>query len=345
MTKTRNRILLLCMAIIMVAGLPTTALAAETRAYFTSINMSPAPYRVTNVISDTQTEDISNNLPQWYEKGSTRVFRWKSDTIGSVEITKESVISLEFGHQGIVLTQLDDSVKSLDEAAYMEICQKEAPINKISEYADVVMGTLEKDESGESYYESGATVQFKKGGTYLLSVKEKDGQMDGMFDYFAPIIFKVADDKLTPPKGNKVIATPTDSKVLVNGLVVEFDAYTIDGNNYFKLRDVAKAISGLEKQFEVTWNGEKDAIELVSNQPYTSLGGELTKGDGTVKNAEICTAIILKDGKQAAFTAYTINGNNYFKLRDLGKSFNFSVSWNGTANSIGIDTNENYIED
>lgn len=46
----------------------------------------------------------------------------------------------------------------------------------------------------------------------------------------------------------EITATPTSSKVLVNSKVIAIDAYNIDGNNYFKLRDVAKVVSGSSKQ-------------------------------------------------------------------------------------------------
>lgn len=149
----------------------------------------------------------------------------------------------------------------------------------------------------------------------------------------------------TPPVTNDITATPTASKVLVNGAAVEFDAYTINGNNYFKLRDVAQVVSGSEKQFEVTWNGEKQAIDMVSGQPYTVVGGEMVKGDGTAKNAVLNTSTVYKDGVVVELTAYTINGNNYFKLRDLGQSFDFNVSWDGANNCIVVDTTESYTAD
>lgn len=38
----------------------------------------------------------------------------------------------------------------------------------------------------------------------------------------------------------------TKSSILVNGNLVEFEAYLIDGSNYFKLRDIAKIISGTQ---------------------------------------------------------------------------------------------------
>lgn len=149
----------------------------------------------------------------------------------------------------------------------------------------------------------------------------------------------------TPPVTDNITAAPTASKVLVNGAAVEFDAYTINDNNYFKLRDVAKVVSGSEKQFEVTWNGTNNAIELVSAQPYTVVGGELAKGDGTAKNAVLNTSTVYKDGVVVELTAYTINGNNYFKLRDLGQSFDFNVSWDGANNCIVVNTAEGYTAD
>jgi len=51
----------------------------------------------------------------------------------------------------------------------------------------------------------------------------------------------------------KITVNPTTSKVLVNGKIVEFEAYNINGYNYFKLRDLAQAVNNTEKNFEVTW--------------------------------------------------------------------------------------------
>lgn len=137
-------------------------------------------------------------------------------------------------------------------------------------------------------------------------------------------------------------ATPTASKVLVNGSSVSFDAYTINGNNYFKLRDLAKVLSGTAKQFNVSWDSASKVINLVSDSAYTAVGGELAAGDGLAKSAVLNSSAIYKDGVQVSLTAYTINGNNYFKLRDIGQAFNFGVTWDGTANTIKIDTSTGY---
>ncbi|MBE6913811.1 MAG: hypothetical protein E7472_02610 [Ruminococcaceae bacterium] len=139
-------------------------------------------------------------------------------------------------------------------------------------------------------------------------------------------------------------ALPTTSKVLVNGAEVSFDAYNINGNNYFKLRDLAYVLNGTQKQFEVTWDGKANAIGLIPGKAYTAVGAELAAGDGVSKTALACNSAIYINGKPVTLTAYNINGNNYFKLRDIGTTFNFDVSWDGVNKVISIDTSKGYSE-
>lgn len=137
-------------------------------------------------------------------------------------------------------------------------------------------------------------------------------------------------------------AQPTTSTVLVNGKQVAFDAYNIDGSNYFKLRDLAYVLNGSEKQFNVVWSASANAISLVSGKPYAAAGGELAPGSGTIQEALPTTSALLLDGADLALEAYNINGNNYFKLRDLGSALNFGVDWDGAANTVVIDTAKGY---
>lgn len=141
-----------------------------------------------------------------------------------------------------------------------------------------------------------------------------------------------------------IAAIPTSSKIYVDGRLMEFEVYTINGNNYFKLRDIAQAVKGSDKNFEVTWDATKNAISLFSHRDYTSTGGELAKGDKKAKAAIVCSSTIYKDGELITLSAYTINGNNYFKLRDIAQAFNIGVTWDGETNSIIIDTFKDYVQ-
>ena len=56
--------------------------------------------------------------------------------------------------------------------------------------------------------------------------------------------------------------SPMASTVIVNGTAIAFEAYNIDGNNFFKLRDLAYALSGSSKQFSVGWDGAASCVVL-----------------------------------------------------------------------------------
>lgn len=151
--------------------------------------------------------------------------------------------------------------------------------------------------------------------------------------------------KTAPAATNTVTAIPTSSKVVVNGENVSFEAYNINGNNYFKLRDLAKVLSGSEKQFEVGWDSVANAIPLTSSKGYTTVGGELAlSGNTQNRSAASTTSKLYVDGKAINLTAYNIGGNNYFKLRDVGKTFNFGVEWDGQLQTIAIITANSYKE-
>lgn len=134
-------------------------------------------------------------------------------------------------------------------------------------------------------------------------------------------------------------ASPTTSSVLVNGQAISFEAYNINGSNFFKLRDLAKALNGTEKQFEVGWDANNNAISLTSGKAYTVVGGELVSSDkkGNQSAAQSSSSIYL-NGNKVNLTAYNINDNNYFKLRDVGNIIGFNVDWDGSKNTIIIDT-------
>jgi hypothetical protein len=140
-------------------------------------------------------------------------------------------------------------------------------------------------------------------------------------------------------------AKPTSSTILVNGKSVAFDAYIINGNNYFKLRDVAYTLSGTEKQFDVGYSDTTKAIALTSGKAYTVVGGEMMGKGSETKTANPTSSKIFSDGKETPFTAYTIGGNNYFKLRDVAAAFDFAVEWDGANNTIAIDTSRGYTPD
>lgn len=144
---------------------------------------------------------------------------------------------------------------------------------------------------------------------------------------------------------NEVLASQNNTEILVNGELFELEAYLVDDNNYFKLRDIAKVVSETEKQFMVTWDSENKRINLVSGQSYQGAVTEVSKSDGLSKKAIVNKSEIYKDGQLIqSLSAYTINNNNFFKLRDLAESFNIGIGYDSTTKVITVETNIDYTE-
>ena len=53
-------------------------------------------------------------------------------------------------------------------------------------------------------------------------------------------------------------------------------------------------------------------------------------------HATINKAVIYKDGEKVTLQAYNIDGNTYFKLRDIGKLFDFAVEFDAVKNQIAV---------
>lgn len=142
---------------------------------------------------------------------------------------------------------------------------------------------------------------------------------------------------------NAQTAQPSPHAIYVDGTKANVAAYTIAGNNYFKLRDIAAIVSGSEKQFEVSWNNDAKRIDLTSGKPYTIVGGELGAIGSASKQAETSTAVVYKDNAQMDYTGYNIDDNNYYKLRDVCESFNIGIKWDGANQRVDILTDESYV--
>lgn len=139
-----------------------------------------------------------------------------------------------------------------------------------------------------------------------------------------------------------VAALKSPQSVIVDGENIDFFAYLIGGNNYFKIRDLAFILSGSEKQFDIDFNGSTNSIYLAVDKSYTVVGGEMTsKGIGN-KSAITTKTKVYLDEEEIQLTAYNIENNNYFKLRDIGRLFDFGVDFDAIRNTIFIDTSKGY---
>lgn len=75
------------------------------------------------------------------------------------------------------------------------------------------------------------------------------------------------------------------------------------------------------------------------------IGAALTGGSAAVAagiTAERSHHRVVVDGKEVQMEAYVINGNNYVKLRDMGKAVGFEVYWDSVNGCVQVESNKPY---
>lgn len=132
---------------------------------------------------------------------------------------------------------------------------------------------------------------------------------------------------------------PSTHLVTVDGNSTAPQGYNIDGNNYFKLRDIAYIVNNTDAQFDVSWDAAANEITLIKNQAYQAVGGELAAAEqAVVKNVSVSDVKILLDGKQLSLSGYRINGNNYYKVRDVSDAVGFTIGFDEASQTVQIVT-------
>jgi hypothetical protein len=150
----------------------------------------------------------------------------------------------------------------------------------------------------------------------------------------------------TPGPGAPVTApaVPTPSRVVLNGTALAFDAYNIDGSNYFKLRDLAFALRDTDKRFSVDFYEEQAAVALTVGGRYAAVGDEMAAGNGRAQSVAPSTHGVFLNGRPVSPAGYNIAGSNYYKLRDIMALLDVYVGWDAAGGTITLDTGRSYVD-
>lgn len=133
-------------------------------------------------------------------------------------------------------------------------------------------------------------------------------------------------------------ATPSSSDIYLDGRRVEISPYLVNGNNYFKLRDLAWALNGTDAAFQLTYRQEDKSVYVTSGQNYMSAGGEGGSLGAFRAWARPNMPSVYLDGESVCLTSYLINGSNYVKLWDVGALLGFGVDWDEENRCVLIST-------
>ncbi len=148
--------------------------------------------------------------------------------------------------------------------------------------------------------------------------------------------------------------TPRAAKATNNTIVVSNSAdvpdahvvrpavYKIDGDNYFRLRDLAMLLRGSAREFAVDYDEAAKTVSITSGRPYAPIGGELSGAASEIGSAIPTNNAIRVNGESASLTAFKIGGDNYFRLRDLGEALDFYVGYSEAMKTVYISGARGY---
>ena len=131
-------------------------------------------------------------------------------------------------------------------------------------------------------------------------------------------------------------ANPSTANLTVDGKAVDCAAYTIGGNNYFKLRDLAALLNGTAMQFEVGFDASTQSVSLSSGKAYTPVGSELAAAGSEAVSAAESSWKLVVDGNAVSRKMQMIGWSNYVTLQDLGTVLGFEVDYTSNANTAVI---------
>ena len=137
-------------------------------------------------------------------------------------------------------------------------------------------------------------------------------------------------------------AKPCTTKVTVNGLAKSFEAYTINGSDYYKLKDLAFVLKDTNKQFNIRWFPKGKYLSLEFPAPYDVGAGEMAKGDGTTKKATLTFPRVYFNANEIKPSVYNINGNDYYKFNELMDLVDCGVIKDKKTGTININTKKGY---
>ncbi len=127
----------------------------------------------------------------------------------------------------------------------------------------------------------------------------------------------------------------------VDGKRVSCEAYEIGGETWFKLRDVALALSSTGSRFSVDWAGETRTVCLTTGEAYVPDGSE-GQPKGQSAAAVPGSQTIRIDGETADLPAWNVGGHNFFRLGDLAPLLGFQADYDEASDTAIIRAKARY---
>jgi LAS superfamily LD-carboxypeptidase LdcB len=130
------------------------------------------------------------------------------------------------------------------------------------------------------------------------------------------------------------IGVTASSQIIVNGTAYQLSVYSILGDTYYKLRDIAAILSGTPASFDLAWDNDAKRIDILKGVPYASNPVPDAFESGLPMMVTAVKPGLQSDGIPYDLSAYVIGGSNYFKLCDILNILGITAASDESGNTV-----------
>lgn len=141
-------------------------------------------------------------------------------------------------------------------------------------------------------------------------------------------------------------ATPSKTKVTVDKEAMTFEAYTINGEDYYKLIDLAYVLKKTRCEFGFLEDERQDAVIIYRDFDASiyieNFETAMAKGDGNKKSAKLVELNVYFNKILYHPTVYRIDKTDYYKLTEIMDLLNCGIIKDKKTGAVNFDTSKYY---
>ena len=276
------------------------------------------------------------NIPSSIKTLGAGAFQGISITSITIPSNMTSISAALFGQTLLKTVVIPKNIKTIEEQAFAE-CSKLTSVTIPKTVTKIEYAAFEKCPLLTIYGENGSAAQI-----YCANYNIKFVDIAVSTKPAATII--ESDPIVIPATTNvTVTATPSKTKIAVNNVVKSLESYTINGDDYYKITDLASILAGTKKQFSSKYDKVHSLMQLTSGNKLTTKI-VISKDAGTKKKATQVYPTIYygTNDISGAISVYSINGEDYYKFTDTMDIINCGVIKNTKTGVLNLTTNLAY---
>lgn len=248
-----------------------------------------------------------------------------------------SIAGALFGQTLLKSVVIPKTIKSIDGEAFAE-CSKLTSVTIPKTVTKIEHAAFDKCPLVTIYGENGSAAQLYCANYNIkfvdIAVSSKPTEPIIKLD---PIVIPAATKSAT------VTATPSKTKIAVNNVTKSLESYTIKGDDYYKITDLASILAGTDKQFSPGYDKFHSLMQFTANFETDTKSINL-KGDGKVKQATRVYPTIYygETDISGAISVYSINSEDYYKFADTMNIINCGVIKNTKTGVLNLNPKLSY---